>query len=170
MKYSPFDKSNKKQPASDSGDEIVGIELLSDPNVFEYYLLKNDYLRTFDTPKDSFVYPTENDYTEGIFKRHFLKKRNDDSVKIIEVDKDQFSKLSLTDGIDANIYFGIIVEWKITGFLNDTYDSGGTLLEYGIKNTNERTLILKEKEMQGISDRLRNLQEFAKPKTTTLIL
>lgn len=162
MKFSPFDKEIKKQSVIDSGVEPDGLYLLNNESVFDYYVSKNNYLRSFTTPKNSFVYPTENDYDNGVFTRYFIRKRNDNSSLILEIDKDQFSTMSPTSGIDSNIYYAIQVDWKITGPDEDIVDSSGNIVVYGIKDTNDRTLQLKELEMPGIIDKLKNLRQFAR--------
>ena len=168
MQYSPFDKDSLQTPTNDvvTSDESTGIDLLTDPIVSEYYQFKPGYLRNFTTPKDSIVYPQDTDYQAGYFQRYFIKKRNDPTSKIIEVDVNQYNGMTLSEnGIDENLYFGIEVDWKIAGFQNDVI-SNGIVISYGVADTNARTLILKEQVMPGISVKLTNLIQFAKFKMT----
>ncbi|MCK9273095.1 hypothetical protein M0P65_06120 [Candidatus Gracilibacteria bacterium] len=164
MKFSPFDKKNKNLINVDSNpqEEPTGLELLRDDDVYEYYILKQNFLRSFETPKNSIVYPKESDYKKGNFIRYFIKKRNDEFAPIIELDEKQYKRMnSSKNGIDKNIYYGIEVEWKLTGPENDIINNN-MIVVYGVKNTNERTLINKNTQMPGIQDKLKNLQEFAR--------
>jgi len=162
MKYSPFDKNNKKAVETDPPDEIIGSNLLADEDVFDYYLLKQNFLRSFETPRNSKVFPTDKDYENGSFIRYFIKKRNDDTAQIIELTSDQFSRMNQEkNGIDQNLYSGIELEWKLTGPKNDIVNNG-LIVTYGIEDTNERTVNFKNAQMPGLIDKIKNFTEFAK--------
>ena len=162
MKFSPFDKNNKNSISTDTGVEPLGTYLLSDQDVFDYYVLKSNYLREFDSPKSSYVPPKESDYTKGSYTRFFIKKRNDEYAPIIELDESQYKKMSLTkDGVDKNLFYGIEIIWKLTGPENDIINND-MIVSYGIIDTNERTLANKEFVMPGITDKLKNLKEFSR--------
>lgn len=162
MKYSPFDKGNKKIVEIDSPNEPVGVNLLADQDVFDYYILKRDFLRSFETPKDSKAFPTDKDYENGSFIRFFIKKRNDENAQIIEITSDQYSRMNKEkDGIDQNLYNGIEIEWKLVGPKNDIINND-LIVVYGIEDTNERTVYFKNNQMPGLIDKIKNFTEFAK--------
>lgn len=162
MKYSPFENEGNK-----SNQEITDPLLLQMLNNYSdltdaiYLNLKNEYLLNFETPNEIYPKPTEDDYKEGKFTRYFIKKRNNSAAPIIEIDDRQFNRANYSKGgIDKNLYKVIELDWKITGPKNDVLKLG-MIVVFGVEDTNKRTLILKEKEMSGILEKLTNLTEHA---------
>ena len=64
-------------------------------NLHKFYLL-NDYT----APVSYYPELEEKDYEDGIFTRYFVKKRNDETAKIIEVDENQ-SPIITYENIDT---------------------------------------------------------------------
>ena len=62
--------------------------------------------------------------------------------------------------ISEVLFKGFQLDWKISGILNDKYDSKGTRQESGVRDTNRRTLQRLEQDFLGISDKLKNLTQF----------
>jgi len=125
-------------------------------NLHDFYLLDGYY-----DPINYYPILREKDYEKGVFKRHFIKKRNDEFFRIIEIDKKQFEAWKRGgSGINEKYYFGISLDWKITGVRKDVYKNNKIVI-YGVEDTNNRTAILKEKEMKNIRTTLRNLIEFS---------
>jgi hypothetical protein len=169
MKYSPFDSKNEKKEVNIN--KISNTSLISKlkeninnlyKNQIIYLNLKDSYLFSFETPREVRPLPTENDYKNGYFIRFFIKKRNDSTNKILEIDNKQFQKIGeLENNINKNIYFGIQLDWKITGPKNDIVKNN--IIEvFGIQDTNQRIVLNKENEMPGITKKLINFLEFAK--------
>ena len=111
------------------------------------------------TPKNIRIIPSLDDYKKGYIVRYLIRKRNDTSAPIYEVDEKQFNDLG--SKIDDSLFFGIQLKWKISGPTNDIKGSSGQIKEYGIVETNKRTLINKEREMSGVSGFLGDLLEFS---------
>jgi len=152
----------KDKPYSNSEHNDSSLELFpfsNDYNLIKYYSLKD--IRTYVKPNYYVPKPTQKDYDKGTIDRYFIIKRNDDT-KIIEVDKKQFLTLNKKNsGLDGGIYKGIKLMWKITGPINDIYKNN-ILVEYGIEDTNKRTIKLKSKEVRNIDKVFYNYIELSK--------
>lgn len=133
-----------------------------DKNFVEYINLHNFYLlNKYKDPINYYPILSENDYDKSVFTRYFIKKRNDNNFRIIEIDENQYDSLSQEgSGINEKYYFGISLEWKLTGPKNDIKDNN-RIIVYGIEDTNKRTVNLKEKEMNGIESTLKNYLQFS---------
>ena len=146
---------------NDFSEELITYN--SDPNYVEYVNLHNFYL--LNEYNDPIVYyPILKDihYKKGVFSRYFIKKRNDEFYRIIEINDTQFAALNRGDsGINEKYYFGIKLEWKINGPKNDVYKNNNIVI-YGVEDTNRRTLNLKEAQMKGIKSTLRDLTQYAR--------
>jgi hypothetical protein len=130
----------------------------NDKNIITYYQLKP--IIEYEEPNTFVPSPIEKDYEKGSIKRFFIKKRNDN--KIIEINSEQFKSLPIkSKGLMDEYYLGIELDWKITGPLYDIYENN-ILTIYGIYNTNERTVLLKEKEMKGLSKHFSSFVEFSR--------
>jgi len=175
MKYTPITSDKKmlytkgKEYMLLSGTEYIGyyyeknnflfstddkrLLKLNTNNIFLKFLkLKGQYIYTrFEEPIAILkINPTERDYTNGFIKRFFIKKRNDYNSVVIEIDNKQYD--TLTDkrkGINGNLYYGITLEWKITGKIYDV-KKNDIITENGIYDTNKRTIQHYEKKMKGL--------------------
>jgi hypothetical protein len=67
-------------------------------------------LNTSSTPP---LYPTEQDYKNGMFLRYFSKKRNEYLFK--ELTKDQYDTLNNPRNNDYTIYQPFFIKWMLTG-------------------------------------------------------
>lgn len=92
--------------------------------------------------------PVESDYTVGYFFRYFLK-RHFQSI-ITEVDRDTYSNAQ------DEFYVKVELGWKLTGPLKDTER------EKGVYDTNQRLVLLAEKDMVGIRNYVTNYIEYAR--------
>ena len=157
MKYSPFDK-----PVKDDRKKINPTKDDEDSEI-TYDKLKKKYLKQFETPKELKPLPEAKDYENGVFTRYFIRKRNNPAARILEIDKRQYKRMSFTkSGIDKNLYVEMELEWKLTGPKNDILSQKNSIKVYGIQDTNYRTLLFKDKEMEGILQKLSNTLEYAK--------
>ncbi len=98
----------------------------------------------------SFAKPEEEDFKRGYFQRYFIKQRNDINGRVKEVDKQQFEDLSKTgEGLNPNFYRSLVLRWKLTGPRKDI-KKGDLILVAGVEDTNKRTVIQKDKSMNGL--------------------
>jgi hypothetical protein len=113
------------------------------------------------SPKQTIPIPVVDDYQVGKFTRYFLRRRNYSTYEdIIEVNEAQFKLWKRTgSGIDQSLYQGLELEWKLTGPLNDNTTTINT--EYGVYDTNERLVLLKDYEMTGLKNFLTDYIELS---------
>lgn len=127
-----------------------------------YYTLNKKEFDKYVSPNPYIPIITIKDYVKSYLVRYFIKRRNS-VLPIMEIDERQYNTLPVKFfGIDENLYDGIKLEWKIYGSKNDIKDLNGNIIEYGIIDTNYRTLKQKENEMQGISKALPDLMQYGK--------
>ena len=107
----------------------------------------DDYEPTITLPDPYFPQPTGEDYDTGYVVRYFLQKKG--SRVIFEVSKDGFS-------FEDPNYHKCELKWKISGPLNDLNGISGII------DTNQRTVLLKRKEMPFIDSYLTDLTQLAK--------
>jgi hypothetical protein len=102
------------------------------------------------------IVPTQEDYEKGSYTRYFIKRKG--TKNIVEVGEEELNNVGST--ISEVLFEGFQLEWKISGILNDKYDSKGIRQESGVRDTNRRTIQRLEQEYIGISDKLKNLTQF----------
>ena len=111
------------------------------------------------SPKHITPSPSTADFTTGKFIRYFVKRVNDPGTKsITEIDILQFTYFSQNS--TYGLYQAIQLDWKLTGPLYDVYKNGMIII-YGVYDTNQRTINLKEKELPGISLVITDFTQFA---------
>ena len=95
--------------------------------------------------------------TKGYIMRYFVKRSNDITAPIIEIDQKQYTKCKPTSGrhINGALYNKISLRWKLTGPKNDINDIKGVM------DTNRRTVFAKNMRMAGLADLLRNLTRYS---------
>ena len=105
-------------------------------------------------PAQSLIIPNLDDYENGKFTRYFLQRRNYSTYEdIIEVDKPQWNLWKKPNkGINEKMYRGLELSWKLTGPLHDVLNTFNT--EYGVADTNQRLVFLKDREMPGLKNYL----------------
>ena len=81
-----------------------------------------------------------------------------DSNIIAEVSEEKLGDIG--EKVSEVLYVGFELDWKISGPLEDRFDSKGVRQEAGVRDTNRRTLQRLEKEYIGISEKLQNLTQF----------
>jgi hypothetical protein len=109
----------------------------------------------FQQPQPHSVVITEQDRKLGYINRYFVKKVNEQTI--IEINADQFELLSLNK-IDSNLFISTMIEWSITGPLENSYANGTTIL--GVKTKNHKAIVEAETILQGIINKLTNLIEY----------
>ena len=113
------------------------------------------------SPKYRYPMPDENDYAAGFMTRYLLRKRNyNNFTDILEVDLDQFKLWRKRNfGIDENLYEGLELPWKLTGPERDIKDVNGSIVTYGVYDTNQRMVFLKDNEFKGLKEFLTDFTE-----------
>ena len=145
--------------SSESKKLIPYVSVASQPENFIYNTLIKQ--NSFVAPYVSITLPTLDDYNIGKFSRFFLRRRNFSNYQdILEIDKAQFAKWKITSGgIDANIYDAIQLDWKLTGPLYDDYSN--KIPVYGVADTNERIVLIKDRTFPGLKNFLTDYIEYS---------
>lgn len=189
MSYYPESKiipnqytSGKEYQISDTAKEYTGrYYILSNGKVFsgtpndknskqlEKISVQSDYSKannsiqpsTFVLPNPFYPSPKEEDYKRGYLQRYFLKRRNADYTTIREISQDDYTNFTLNTDLGASLYVGVILNWKITGPINNDY-SDKNFPKPGIIETNQKLVKLKEGVMPGFSNFFKDYKQFAK--------
>ena len=138
---------------SNSKKLIRYINQILQPNSLVYNtLIKKRLPEVF--PTQALVIPDLDDYENGKFTRYFLRRRNYSTYEdIIEIDKPQWKLWRRQgSGINEKLYQGLELSWKLTGPLHDIPNTFNT--EYGVADTNQRLVFLKDREMPGLKNYL----------------
>lgn len=109
----------------------------------------------FQQPQTYLVIITEQDRKLGYINRYFVKKVNEQTI--IEINAEQFELLA-SNKIDSNLFISTMIEWSITGSLENSYANGTTIL--GVKVKNYKAVVEAENVLQGIISKLTNLIEY----------
>ena len=127
-------------------------QLLQPTNFIYDNLIKKKLPEVF--PYQMLPIPELEDYENGKFTRYFLRRRNYSTYEdIIEVNKPQWKLWKKpNDGINEKLYQGLELSWKLTGPLRDVPNTFNT--EYGVADTNQRLVFLKDREMVGLKNYL----------------
>ena len=161
MRYQPVIPDKEKNENRDNSliSQVKEFQLTDD---YETYTnIKNKIAEVFSSPKSFMPSPIPEDYTLGLMYRYFIQKRNDVDI-IIEIDENQYnSKDIAVTGIDSNLYKFLKLEWKLTGPKHDIY-SGTMIVEYGVEDTNMRTVDLNSIEFPKLPKLIRDYIQFAK--------
>jgi len=126
----------------------INLEELSQKETYEYEKLTSIKSDKYIFAQYGLTPPKESDYSNGFFNRYFLKRHFQDIIT--EVTKSTF------ENAKSEYYIAIKIPWKITGPLRD---SGITK---GVLDTNQRLVLLMEKDMVGISTYITDYTEYAR--------
>ena len=90
------------------------------------------------------LYPTDQDYKNGMFVRYFFKKRNEYLFK--ELTKSEYDTLNKTSNVEYTLYKPFSIKWMLTGD------------EQTVKKYNYYSVkVVEEKEnVNGLSEYLKN--------------
>ena len=101
-------------------------------NISSYSPSSQVYLNRY-IPTFSPVYPTNQDFENGSFKRYFCKKNNE--LKYIEIDQYFYTKLLNQDkDVAWDLYSPACIQWQLTGESSQVYNSNLALAN-NIENT-----------------------------------
>lgn len=141
-----------------SVDLIPYIDIIAQPNNHLYKSVTTN-TNVFTAPKIHFPSLTVDDYKAGFVTRYFIGRRNSRS-DIMEIKVDQYNTINNpTTGLDGSIYMGISFDWKLTGPLHDIKD--GMNIEYGVYDTNDRMVHLKDNDLIGLKQYLTDYVELS---------
>lgn len=91
------------------------------------------------------LYPTEQDYKNGMFTRYFSKKRNEYLFE--ELTKDQFDKLNNSKNPMFTLYKPFFIQWMLTGEKQKVADYNF----YSIRTAEEKENVLGLNEFLQIN-------------------
>ena len=107
-------------------------------------------------PKSYFPNPSVYDYNIGFIKRYFTQRRGTNGSPIFEISADTYSDYSNT-----NYWYGVEINWKITGNIEDKYTDDGTYIP-SVKTINRLAIVEAAKKLPDIELYLVNLTQFYK--------
>lgn len=149
-------KSIKEYVSSD--DQIL------DHGKVEYYIPSSKYKPgEYVAPISYYPEIKEEDYNKGYINRYFCKKRNDPAYNVIEINESTYDSITTSGPVDGNLYAKTTIKWKISGKVKDVIKHG-ILVEYGIYDTNKRTVMNSEQTFRGLKNYLTDYLEFGKVK------
>ena len=120
-------------------------------------LVKNKTFYSLDMPKTIVPSPKPEDYESSFVQRYFVQKANDIHGFIYEIDKNVY------ETIKTNPYWlSEIINWRISGPLNEVYNDTGLLIDKGVINSNRATIAATSKTLKNIGLYLPNVLQFHK--------
>lgn len=136
----------------------------TNPHTFLYDKITNVSLGEWISPIAKTPKSKKEDRTRGYMMRYFIKKSNDETAPIIEIDQKQYKKCIPKEGrhINGYIYSRLSLRWKLNGPLKDV--KKGDILKIsvqGVEDTNRRTVFAKNMKMEGLSTLLRDLTKYS---------
>lgn len=150
-----FSKSKSKK--------LIAYVPKSSQPTFIYNKLKNIKPSEAKFPISFYSIPTLDHYSKGFFERYFIYRRNytDLFKDLYEVNKDQYDSWKTPEtGINEILYGAFIINWKLTGPLNDVRDQL-QIKEFGVYDTNKRLAQYYDREFPGTSKVLTDYLEFS---------
>lgn len=138
------------------------VEYTDDLNKIEYLLIKNNLFNKFVKPKTSYPIVTKSDYEQGYINRYFVvNKVNQDIIEISEEDYNNVdTQCPNYKKINANLYEPFSIKWKIKGPKQDVYE-GNTIIDYGVADTNKRTVLKIKEKFIKITQVLKDYEELS---------
>lgn len=158
MKYTPtIPKQNTATPLADYSP-IKDDAYTNEKNYIDYDSQISLTIPEFDYVDTKSPTPEEDDYKKGYFVRYFLMKKNEDVIT--EVTNEIYNGEDLL--FDSKLYSKFELKWKLTGALYDNVING-MIIEYGIINTNKRSVnVINDKYHIRLDRIIRNYAEFSR--------
>lgn len=137
-------------------------DIISDNYIYNIILQKKKIKYIHPTPFHSLISLKSDLNNNKFIDRYFICPIND-NTKIMEINEYQYKLWKqVGSGIDNQYYKAIKLNWKLTGEKFDIIDNiTNTILEYGVYNSNKRTVESIEKVFKGISNYLINYIELS---------
>ena len=145
----------------------INIDLINEQNEIGIDTTKNfeyDNIKNLDVSKSIIPNPSRqpisnNDIKSEYIIRYFAYKVNDG--QLLELDKDTYNKVGSEDGLDKILWRKFQLRWKVSGPDNDVINSDGSISEYGIIDTNKRTIALKSEEYPTLMDYIVDYKDYS---------
>lgn len=145
----------------------INIDLINEENEIGIDTTKNfeyDNIKNLDVSKSIIPNPSRqpisnNDIKSEYIIRYFAYKVNDG--QLLELDKDTYNKVGSEDGLDKILWRKFQLRWKVSGPDNDVINSDGSISEYGIIDTNKRTIALKSEEYPTLMDYIVDYKDYS---------
>ncbi|MBM4210631.1 MAG: hypothetical protein FJ187_08795 [Gammaproteobacteria bacterium] len=119
--------------------------------------VKKSQIFDLNTPQTIVPIPTDADYDNGFIIRFFIRKANDVNGFIFEVDKDVYEKY-----IENPYWIAADMRWRISGPLNMTYKKNDYIDDFGVLESNKKSILYVSKIIKNIGLYLPNLLQFYK--------
>lgn len=130
--------------------------------IYDNITTAQDLVKSYNAPMHYRPKLTDNDIKQGYVIRYFIRRRNDSRSPIYEVPAADYKTLmEKNKGLNGNLYYGVELKWKITGPEFDVKDSKGNITQFGVRDTNKRTVQSKDILMPGLSTFLGELVELS---------
>ena len=145
----------------------INIDLINEENEIGIDTTKNfeyDNIKNLDVSKSIIPNPSRqpisnNDIKSEYIIRYFAYKVNDG--QLLELDKDTYNKVGSEDGLDKILWRKFQLRWKVSGPDNDVINTDGSISEYGIIDTNKRTIALKSEEYPTLMDYIVDYKDYS---------
>lgn len=161
-KSGPYNYVYDYKAQENKNTTTILLDYTTDKTKIEYFNLQRQFFNKFTKPVTSYPTPTKNEYEQGSINRYFVSNKcNGD---IIEINEEAFNNIDTQSNnykkINANLYESFVVQWKVKGPMYDVYQ-GNILIDYGIIDTNKRTVIQLTKTYPKIEKVLKDYAELA---------
>lgn len=155
-----FTGKNSDDPSS---QELIKLSTINE-NTNTAYVNPQPKKGSFTNPVPYYVVPTSEDYKIGFITRYFVKKRNADYTKIVEISPNEYETYFSfpSDDLNTSLYVAVKLNWKITGPLNNDFRDKN-FPKSGILETNKKIVQLKEVVFPGFSYYFNDYSQFSKP-------
>jgi hypothetical protein len=84
------------------------------------------------------------------------------SGEIMQIDKEQYDMIQKKKTPHHNLYEAAFMKWRIRGYLFDKIEKG-VIQEYGVADTNRRSIAIVNDTIPGLSDYLTDLTAYSQP-------
>ena len=124
-----------------------------------------DEIKTLDIEKttkpNSDIEPIKDkDLKNGYLERFFGYKYDD---TCIELNEEKFNQIGTDKGLSGVTYKKVKLKWKIIGPVYDVKNEKGDIVDYGVFDTNKRTVALISEDYPSIKFKLLDFLQFYQP-------
>lgn len=120
-------------------------------------LVKDKTFYSLDIPQTLVPRPTDNDYEKEFIQRFFVQKSNDLNGFVYEVNSETFDVLKSNP-----FWLTATIRWRISGPLDNVYDSNGLITDKGVINSNKVSIGIGAETIKNIGLYLPNVLQFYK--------
>ena len=120
-------------------------------------LVKDKTFYSMDIPQTLVPRPTDDDYQKEFIQRFFVQKANDLNGFVYEVNSETFDVLKSNP-----FWITTTIRWRISGPLDNVYDSNGLITDKGVTNSNKASISMGAQTINNIGLYLPNVLQFYK--------